>query len=144
MGRLLSYQRNALETACIRVFGPLTGTRVEALRAVLQRVARLGPRRLSIDLSDSPLLDSSAVALLLLTLRRARQNGQTLAVTGLHPQPRQLLRLYGLEHLSELTPDAHHTAAGPETAPGNTAEGVVRRPSLGDPLWARPAVLSQD
>ena len=107
-------------------------------------LARLGPRRLSIDLSDSPVLDSPAVALLLLALRQARQCGQALAIIGLHPQPRQLLRLYGLEHLSELIPDAHPTAAGPETAPGNTAEGEVRRPSVGDPLWARPAVLGQD
>ncbi len=141
MGRLLTYQRNALETASIRVFGPLTGARVEALRAVLQRVARLQPRRLSIDLSDSPALDSSAVALLLLTLQQARQKGQTLSVTGLRTQPKQLLRLYGLDHLSELTPDAHHTAGGPDAAPGNTAEGVERRPSLGDPLLARPAAL---
>lgn len=60
MGRLLTYRRNALETVSIRVFGPLTGVRVEALRAVLRRVARLRPRHLSIDLSDSPTLDSSA------------------------------------------------------------------------------------
>jgi len=139
MGRLLNYRRNALETASIRVFGPLTGVQVEALRAVLQRVARLGPRHLSIDLSDSPTLDSSAIALLLLTLQRARQHGLSFSVTGLHPQPLQLLRLYGLDHLSELTPDAHHTAAGPDAAPGNTAEGAERRPSFGDPLLARPA-----
>ena len=139
MGRLLTYQRNALETASIRVFGPLTGVRVEALRAVLQRVARLGPHHLSIDLSDSPFLDSSAVALLLLTLQRARQRGLGFSVTGLHRQPRQLLHLYGLDCLSELTPDAHHTAAGPDAAPGNTAEGAERRPSFGDPLLARPA-----
>ncbi len=145
MGRLLTYRRNALETASIRVFGPLTGVRVEALRAVLQRVARLQPRHLSIDLSDSPYLDSSAIALLLLTLQRARQHGHGFLVTGLHTQPRQLLHLYGLDHLSELTPDAHHAAAGPEAAPGNTAEGAEpacgrqARPSFGDPLLARPA-----
>ena len=142
MGRLLTYQRNALETASIRVFGPLTGVRVEALRAVLQRAARLQPRHLSIDLSDSPSLDSSAVALLLLTLQRARQHGQDFCVTGLHPQPRRLLHLYGLDNISELTPDAHHTAAGPDAAPGNTAEGAERRPSFGDPLLARPAATS--
>ncbi|MGH9777745.1 MAG: STAS domain-containing protein [Candidatus Acidiferrales bacterium] len=140
MGRLLTYQRNALETASIRIFGPLTGVRVEALRALLQRVARLGPRHVSIDLSDSPTLDSSAVALLLLALQRARQRGLGFSVRGLHHQPRQLLHLYGLDCLSELTLDAHHTAAGPDAAPGNTAEGAERRPSLGDPLPARPAV----
>ena len=139
MGRLLTYQRNALETASIRVFGPLTGVRVEALRAVLQRAARLQPRHVLIDLSDSPSLDSSAVALLLLTLQRARRHGHGFSVTGLHRQPRQLLGLYGLDRISELTPDAHHTAAGPDAAPGNTAEGAERRPSFGDPLLARPA-----
>jgi len=142
MGRLLTYRRNTLETASIRVFGPLTGVRVEALRAVLQRVARLQPRHLSIDLSDSPCLDSSAVALLLLALQRSRKQGLTFTVTGLHPQPQQLLRLYGLDSLSELTPDAHHTVAGPDAAPGNTADGAERRPSLGDPLLARPAAPS--
>ena len=145
MGRLLTYRRNALETASIRVFGPLTGVRVEALRAVLQRVARFGPRHVSIDLSDSPLLDSSAVALLLLTLQRARQHGHSFSVTGLHPQPQRLLHLYGLDRISELTPDAHHTAAGPDAAPGNTAEGAEpacgrqARPYFGNPRLARPA-----
>lgn len=139
MGRLLTYRRDALETASIRVFGPLTGVRVEALRALLQRIARLGPRHLAIDLSNSPRLDSSAVALLLLTLQGSRKLGLTFAVTGLHPQPQRLLHLYGLDHLSELTPDARHTAAGPDAAPGNTVEGVERRPSFGDPLLARPA-----
>ncbi len=139
MGRLLTYRRNALETASIRIFGPLTGVRVEALRALLQRVARLGPRHLSIDLSDAPCLDSAAVALLLLTLQRSRKQGLSFSVTGLHPQPQRLLHLYGLDHLSELTPDAHQTAAGPDAAPGYPAEGAERRPSLGDPLLARPA-----
>jgi anti-anti-sigma factor len=139
MGRLLTYRRDSLESASVCVYGPLTGPRLEALRAVLQRVGRLAPRRLSIDLADCPYLDSSAVALLLLALQRAQRHGQGFSVTGLRQQPRQLLCLYGLDRLFELTPDAHHTAAGPEAAPGNTAEGEVRRPSFGDPLWARPA-----
>jgi anti-anti-sigma factor len=139
VGRLLTYRRDCLEGASIRVFGPLAGTRVEALRALLQRLAHLQPRHLSIDLSDCPSLDSSAVALLLLALRQARRHGQRFSVAGLRPQPQKLLQLYGLDRLFGLTPEAHHTAAGSEAAPGNTAGGAERRPSLGVPLRARPA-----
>jgi phospholipid transport system transporter-binding protein len=62
------------------------------------------PQRLTIDFSDVPAVDSSAVALLLEWLRRAREKGVALRFENLPPNLLALAELYGVREIIEPQP----------------------------------------
>jgi phospholipid transport system transporter-binding protein len=62
------------------------------------------PERLTIDFSDVPAVDSSAVALLLEWLRRAREKGVALELANLPPNLLALAELYGVRQIIEPQP----------------------------------------
>ena len=62
------------------------------------------PERLTIDFSDVPAVDSSAVALLLEWLRRAREKGVALRFANLPPNLLALAELYGVRQIIEPQP----------------------------------------
>jgi phospholipid transport system transporter-binding protein len=62
------------------------------------------PERLTIDFSDVPAVDSSAVALLLEWLRRAREKGVALEFANLPPNLLALAELYGVRQIIEPDP----------------------------------------
>ena len=62
------------------------------------------PERLTIDFSDVPAVDSSAVALLLEWLRRAREKGVALRFENLPPNLLALAELYGVREIIEPQP----------------------------------------
>ncbi|MEU2062426.1 STAS domain-containing protein [Streptomyces sp. NPDC013455] len=76
-------------------------------------VIPLNGKTLYLDLSDVPFMDSSGLNLLVLLRRRLHAEGGLLAITGLQPQPAQLLKLTGAY---ELFAADTVTAAGSEEA----------------------------
>ena len=67
------------------------------LRSVLVDAVGVGPRDLVIDLSSVDLIDSTGLGVLVGALRRARQSGSRLVLSGLHGQVKDLFALTGLE-----------------------------------------------
>lgn len=128
-------KRNPPNTILLKVLGPLSSTRLDALRPVLNRMLRSQPRQILLDLSDSPFLDSAAIALLLLAYHRARRHNLRFSLLGLHPQPRRVFSLYGLDRLPGLlTP-----LETPQTRPGGGAKNPAAKPrNVAATLLPRP------
>ena len=136
-----SAPRHAARTTVITVLGPLAGVSIYPLRRALELALRGPSPQLLVDLSDSPYIDSAAIALLLLAFHRAQSRGQRLCIVGLPPQPRKVFELYGFDRILELSHAAsHQPAAGPDGFPGQLSEGTERHPPL---LPAGPVAASR-
>ena len=63
------------------------------------------PHRLILDFSQVSFMDSSGIALILSTLRRAREIGGKLRVSHVPHQAMRVLNAAGIERLVEIVPD---------------------------------------
>ena len=63
------------------------------------------PRKLVLDLGGVTFMDSSGIALILSTLRRAREIGGKLRVSHVPHQAMRVLNAAGIERLVEIVPD---------------------------------------
>jgi anti-anti-sigma factor len=83
----------ALPEAVIVVVGPFAGPTVERWANLIVEAVALGPRRLIIDLADSPVLDAAAIAVLLAAHRAMVRAGGRLILREPADRVRRLLRL---------------------------------------------------
>lgn len=63
------------------------------------------PKRLVLNLSDVPYMDSSAIAVLVETLQRVRKNAGSVYLTNLQPRVKGLLEIARLETIFVVTAD---------------------------------------
>jgi anti-sigma B factor antagonist len=76
----------------------------ELRRVLLQMLKAPECRRLTLDFSDVVYIDTSGLAVLIESLRSARQLGKSLQLSGLRERPRYLLESTGLLRLFEEAP----------------------------------------
>ena len=76
------------------------------LRSVLlDLLNRLKPRRLVLNLSEVPYMDSSAIAVLVESLQRLKRAGGRVFLTGLQPRVKGLLEIARLDQIFIITTD---------------------------------------
>lgn len=80
------------DQASIRLSGDLTALIVPDLQAELKQTLSKGARRLIFDLSDTAMLDSSGIGLLIAALNSATQNGGEVRVINVAPEIFRLLQ----------------------------------------------------
>jgi anti-anti-sigma factor len=79
--------------------GDLDMSATFALEPVLDRVLAGNPRRLALDLSSVPFVDSSGLGLLIATHERASRAGVDMAITGAGPEIQRVIHIAGLDAL---------------------------------------------
>ena len=65
------------------------------------------PKKLILNLSDVPYMDSSAIAVLVETLQRVRKNSGAVYLTNLQPRVKGLLEIARLETIFVIAADEH-------------------------------------
>jgi anti-sigma B factor antagonist len=77
--------------------GDVDLSRSPQMRQQLAAAAAARPRRVVVDLSKVPYMDSSGVATLVESLQRARRDGWSLVLCDLHPKVRSIFQIARLE-----------------------------------------------
>ncbi|MFG2006743.1 STAS domain-containing protein [Spirillospora sp. NPDC048911] len=93
----------------VALHGALDIAAAPALREHLAGMLGHSPRHLTLDLGEVSFCDTSGLAVLIGTQRRATGLGITLRLTGLNPQVTKLLRITGLDHALTVNPAPHPT-----------------------------------
>ena len=99
--------------ARVAVVGDLDDAGGKLARKQLARIVDTGKVNLMIDLDGVGAIESSGLAALIATLRRARWQGGDVRVQSTRPHIRRLMELTGLSRVFRLTP---HDAAAPAKA----------------------------
>ncbi|MGD9692049.1 MAG: STAS domain-containing protein [Phycisphaerales bacterium] len=79
--------------------------RSPALRERLKRVAQQKPRRLIVDLSHVPYMDSSGVATLVEAMQITRRQSTTLVLCGMQDRVRSIFEIAKLNSVFKIVPD---------------------------------------
>ncbi|WP_344223904.1 STAS domain-containing protein [Paractinoplanes ferrugineus] len=92
--------------AVVIVTEPFDGFAVDRWRRIINEAVELAPRRLTVDLRASPLVDAAAIALLLSAHRRMISQGGRLVLAAPTTRVRRILQLARLEHVFEVVESA--------------------------------------
>ena len=84
---------------CITIRGALDAGTLPTVRPEIENLLSGHPRRILVDFSELRLIDTSGVAMLIRMYKRCRQAGGALALSGLHGQPRAILKLLRLDRM---------------------------------------------
>lgn len=73
--------------------------------ALLETLIESSPKKLILNLSQVPYMDSSAIAVLVETLQKMRKHGGKIYLTNLHPRVKGLLEIARLDSIFIVTAD---------------------------------------
>ena len=85
------------QVAVVDLAGDVDLAKKEALMASLEAVLARQPRRMVLNLTDVPFMDSSGVAALVHTLPKANDAGAEMVLFGLDEQVRSIFEITGLD-----------------------------------------------
>ena len=91
------------ETAILRLRGELDALSCPELRPVLDGLVQDGRQRVTVDLSELRLIDSSGVGAMVSLYKRVRANGGEVRFVGVTAQPLVIFKLLRLDRAFELT-----------------------------------------
>jgi anti-anti-sigma factor len=86
----------------LRLSGDLNGRADEALVNAYERVAALGPRRVSLDFGRVGYINSTGIALVVRLLAQARRDGRAVRALGLSEHYREIFRITRLSDFMEI------------------------------------------
>jgi anti-sigma B factor antagonist len=91
------------DTAVLSVRGELDALSCPELRPVIDALVTSEPERVTVDLSELELIDSSGVGALVSLYKRVRANGGNVRFVGVSNQPLVIFKLLRLDRAFELT-----------------------------------------
>ena len=86
----------------VRLSGDLDARADETLSSAYQRVAELGPRRVSLDFARVGYINSTGIALVVRLLAEARRDGRAVKALGLSEHYREIFRITRLSDFMEI------------------------------------------
>ena len=86
----------------LRLSGDLNGRADEVLINAYQRIAALGPRRVSLDFGHVGYINSTGIALVVRLLADARRDGRAVRAVGLSEHYREIFRITRLSDFMEI------------------------------------------
>ena len=91
----------------IHIKGDLDAAQVSTLKPKFQReLSSLKNKSVELDLSNTQFIDSAGVGLLVLIYKTLQKQGTAFVITGLQPQPLQILTMLKMDELLTMTPIA--------------------------------------
>ncbi|MGZ5212397.1 MAG: STAS domain-containing protein [Actinomycetota bacterium] len=87
------------EWTVLQVSGELDLHTSPALRDSVSKILEAGTSKLAIDLEHVGFMDSSSLGILVVALKRIRENGGDLALVGVNGSPLKVLALTGIDRL---------------------------------------------
>jgi anti-sigma B factor antagonist len=105
MNQVITRTESFAEGVCVVIAGEIDLSRSPELRTGLLQVAKDKPRRLVVDLSNVPYMDSSGVATLVEALQQQRKNQGKMVLCGLQPKVRSIFEIARLDMVFSIATD---------------------------------------
>lgn len=94
------------DATVVTPIGEVDLTASPVLRQELKKLQSAPPKRLVVDLSQVPYMDSSGVATLVEAMQIARRNNTRLVLCGMQPKVRSIFEIARLDTVFAIAPDA--------------------------------------
>lgn len=88
----------------VHLSGRLDAVTTPKVKTVLQQLTTTEQPKIVIDLNEVSFIDSSGLAALVSGLRSARENGGTIALSGVQPQARTVFHLTMMDRVFSIHP----------------------------------------
>ncbi len=90
--------------------GNLDSLTVPEVRPVIEKIVSSGMRKVALDLSGLEVIDSSGIGAIVSLFKRIRGMQGDVKIVGVRGQPREILRLLGLERAFDIVPTLEEAA----------------------------------
>ena len=90
------------DMAVLTIRGNLDSLTVPDIRPVIEKLVQAGTTKVALDLEALEVIDSSGVGAIVSLFKRVRSMGGDVKIVGVRGQPREILRLLGLERAFDL------------------------------------------
>ena len=87
----------------LRIVGALDALTVREIRPIIDSVVADKPKRVTVELQELTLIDSSGVGAIVSLFKRVKAEGGQVVVAGAHDQPLAVLKLLKLDRVFGLT-----------------------------------------
>jgi anti-sigma B factor antagonist len=88
--------------AVLTIRGNLDSLTVPDIRPVIEKIVQAGTTKVALDLENLEVIDSSGIGAIVSLFKRVRSMGGDVKIVGVRGQPREILRLLGLERAFDL------------------------------------------
>jgi anti-sigma B factor antagonist len=100
---MLNYeQKNHGDITVLSVSGNLDSLTVPEIRPEIEKIVAAEIRKVALDLSALEVIDSSGIGAIVSLFKRIRGLGGDVKIVGVSGQPREILRLLGLERAFDI------------------------------------------
>lgn len=99
------------DVTVLAVSGNLDSLTVPEVRPVIEKIVSSGTRKVALDLSGLEVIDSSGIGAIVSLFKRVRSLGGDVKIVGVRGQPREILRLLGLERAFDIVATLDEAAA---------------------------------
>jgi anti-sigma B factor antagonist len=82
--------------------GNLDSLTVPEIRPHIEKIVEAGTRKVALDLSGLEVIDSSGIGAIVSLFKRVRGQGGDVKIVGVRGQPREILKLLGLERAFDI------------------------------------------
>lgn len=86
----------------LSVSGNLDSLTVPEIRPEIEKIVETGTRKVALELSGLEVIDSSGIGAIVSLFKRVRGLGGDVKIVGVQGQPREILRLLGLERAFDI------------------------------------------
>ena len=102
---MLKFEQSAHgDMTVLSVSGNLDSLTVPEIRPEIENIVAAGTRKVALDLSGLEVIDSSGIGAIVSLFKRVRSmgSGADVKIVGVRGQPREILRLLGLERAFDI------------------------------------------
>ena len=100
---MLSFEQSLRgDLTVLGVSGNLDSLTVPEIRPVIEKIVSEGTRKVALELSGLEVIDSSGIGAIVSLFKRVRSIGGDVKIVGVRGQPREILRLLGLERAFDI------------------------------------------
>ena len=86
----------------LSVSGNLDSLTVPDIRPEIEKIVASGVRKVALEMSSLEVIDSSGIGAIVSLFKRVRSLGGDVKIVGVRGQPREILRLLGLERAFDI------------------------------------------
>ncbi len=109
---MLNFDQNLHgDITVLAVSGNLDSLTVPEIRPEIEKIVASGVRKVALDLSGLEVIDSSGIGAIVSLFKRVRGLGGDVKIVGVRGQPREILRLLGLERAFDIVPSLEDAAS---------------------------------
>ena len=90
------------DVTVLAVSGNLDSLTVPEVRPVIEKIVAAGIKKVALELSGLEVIDSSGIGAIVSLFKRVRSMGGDVKIVGVRGQPREILRLLGLERAFDI------------------------------------------